>query len=442
MDLDLKASDLLADLFSGVADDDGELKAMLAAPRTCSGLSDSSASSLASSSLPSFSFNTTSDLVGEVKAYCRFTHELVRVRFPTDANGWFYRIDLGGTSQHRWDHSGILNMVVRHSTCMKAVLPRSICRNCNMREYWRVKCGDPDDTFFIMCEHTVSLEVATQILRHVQIGQPIPISDADIQLYENAQVCLFNISPRKRPIDFDDKRRRMETLRLQLCTAVPRPPMALADELEMRTNSELIDMLAAAPLGSTSTAFLPVSPVRAIHQSPPPSVLLPVYQRLLSAILVQSGNIRTVDRVELQNMMVRISQSTRAAIVPSDDLGRLFMQLGVPLSASLYLKPSVIAWLTSTSSLPEDVVSFQLGFYVAPTGHIYEMIKADDKLPPFVTNAKHGLAQNYQAALHSAKQRAGVRPILMMLPVQQNEIGPLFHGSNMLVLGSVGSGGE
>ena len=31
MDLDLKASDLLADLFSGVADDDGELQAMLAA---------------------------------------------------------------------------------------------------------------------------------------------------------------------------------------------------------------------------------------------------------------------------------------------------------------------------------------------------------------------------------------------------------------------------
>ena len=32
MDLDLKASDLLADLFYGVADDDGELQAMLAAP--------------------------------------------------------------------------------------------------------------------------------------------------------------------------------------------------------------------------------------------------------------------------------------------------------------------------------------------------------------------------------------------------------------------------
>ena len=80
---------------------------------------------------------------------------------------------------------------------------------------------------------------------------------------------------------------------------------------------------------------------------------------------------------------------------------------------------------------------------MAPTGHIYEMIKADDQLPQFVTNAKHGLAQNYQVALHSAKQRAGVRPVLMIIPVQQkNEKGPLFHGSNMLVLGSVGSGGE
>jgi hypothetical protein len=104
----------------------------------------------------------------------------------------------------------------------------------------------------------------------------------------------------------------------------------------MRTNNELIDMLAAAPFGCNSTAFLPVSPVRTVHR--PPSVLLPVYQRLLTAIILQAGHVRSVDRIELQNMMVRISQSTRAAIVPSDDLDRLFMQLGVPLSASLCLK--------------------------------------------------------------------------------------------------------
>jgi hypothetical protein len=98
----LKASDLLADLFSSVADDDVELQAMLTAPRIDSSVSDSTASSLVSSPLPSHSLVNTSALVGEVKAYCRFTHEVVCVRFPTDADGWVYRIDLGGTSQHRF----------------------------------------------------------------------------------------------------------------------------------------------------------------------------------------------------------------------------------------------------------------------------------------------------------------------------------------------------
>eukprot|EP00966_Prymnesium_polylepis_P313633 7247371-Prymnesium_polylepis.1 len=153
-------------------------------------------------------------------------------------------------------------MVVRHSTCMKAGLPRSICRNCNMKEYWRVKCGDPGNTFFIMCDHTVALDTAIQTLRHVQIGEHIPISEAEVDLYDKAQVSLFNVSPRKRPIDFDEKRRRMESLRHQLCTVVVRhpPSIGLADVLEMRTNSELIDMPAAAPVAFTSTALLPVSP--------------------------------------------------------------------------------------------------------------------------------------------------------------------------------------
>jgi hypothetical protein len=70
-----------------------------------------------------------------------------------------------------------------------------------MKDYWRVKCGDPDDTFFIMCDHTVSLDAATQMLRHVQIGEPIPISDEDIQLYDKAQVSLFSVSPRNQAAD-------------------------------------------------------------------------------------------------------------------------------------------------------------------------------------------------------------------------------------------------
>mgnify|MGYP007078262854 CR=1 FL=1 len=180
----------------------------------------------------------TSDVVSEVKAYCRFTHELVRLPFTMDATGWQCRDDLGGTSQHRWDYSGIISMVVRHSTCMRAVLPRSICRHCKMKEHWRTKCAEPDDTFFIMCDHSVSVDVASHTLRQIQIGEPISISEADILLYDKAQVSLFNASPRKRPIDHGEKRRRMDNLRQQLCTTSVKPSTGLADMLEKHTNTE------------------------------------------------------------------------------------------------------------------------------------------------------------------------------------------------------------
>eukprot|EP00966_Prymnesium_polylepis_P299111 6911306-Prymnesium_polylepis.1 len=112
-----------------------------------------------------------------------------------------------------------------------------------MKEYWRVKCGDPDDTFFIMCDPAVSMDAAIQTLRHVQIGESTPISEAEVGLYDRAHVSLFNVSPRKRPIDHDEKRRRMESLRNRLCAVVTHPPpsIGLADELEMRTNSEVIN---------------------------------------------------------------------------------------------------------------------------------------------------------------------------------------------------------
>mmetsp|Transcript_2905 Transcript_2905/g.6219 ORF Transcript_2905/g.6219 Transcript_2905/m.6219 type:complete len:89 (+) Transcript_2905:392-658(+) len=81
------------------------------------------------------------------------------------------------------------------STWMKAVLPTSICPNVKEYMYWRVKCGKPDDTFFILCDHSTSMDVAIQTLRHVQIGEAIliAISGAELGLYDNAQVLLFNV---------------------------------------------------------------------------------------------------------------------------------------------------------------------------------------------------------------------------------------------------------
>ena len=62
--------------------------------------------------------------------------------------------------------------------------------------------------------------------------------------------------PRKRPIAFDRKRRRMESFFVSSCAL----SMGLADELERRTNNEVIHMLAdpADALSVSSTAFRPV----------------------------------------------------------------------------------------------------------------------------------------------------------------------------------------
>ena len=82
MEYDLKASDLF-DCFA--EDDDLELKAMFGAPRLQSGMSDSSTESSLAPSPSLLSSNltySTSDVLSEVKAYCRFTHELVRLQFP------------------------------------------------------------------------------------------------------------------------------------------------------------------------------------------------------------------------------------------------------------------------------------------------------------------------------------------------------------------------
>ena len=435
MEYDLKASDLF-DCFA--EDDDLELKAMFGAPRLQSGMSDSSTESSLAPSPSLLSSNltySTSDVLSEVKAYCRFTHELVRLQFPMDTNGWQYRDDLGGTSQHRWDYCGILSMVVRHSTCKKAVVPRSLCRHCKMRD-WRIKCAEPDDTFFIMCEHNVGADLATHTLRQIQIGEPIVISGAVTALYDSVQVSMFNASPRKRAIDHSEKRRRMDNLRQQQLVTSVKPSNGLADEIEKRTNNELVDMLRL----TAPTAFLPLSPARVPYR--PPSSFLPVYQGLLFAILYQAGYARTVSRSGLEKIMVEVRQTVRACVVPNDELGRLFIQLGVPFGVSLYVKPCVIDWLTRTCSDAEDVVTVNLGFYVAPTCQIFGMIKTDDQLPPFILHAKHGLIQNYQVALKSAKQRVGVRPVLMMVPIKSGFNGPLFDGSSMLALGSVGNCGE
>ena len=102
----------------------------------------------------------------------------------------------------------------------------------------------------------------------------------------------------------------MDNLRQQQLVTSVKPSNGLADEIEKRTNNELVDILRL----TAPTAFLPLSPARVPYR--PPSPFLPVYQGLLSAILYQAGYARTVSRSGLERIMVEVRQTVRACVVP------------------------------------------------------------------------------------------------------------------------------
>ena len=455
MDFELTTDDLLANIFG---DEDDELRAMMMAPRIDSRVSDSSTSSTTPSPLSSPLANRVEDATlthATLDVFCKFTRELVRIRFPTDSNGWSYRVDIGGMSQHRWDYVGGLILVVKHGTCMKAIVPRRICRNCEMKDTWRRECVEPDDTFFLL--RAVYEEEAVEQLRAVQIGEALEMGDYERQLYDNAQVCSFNLSPRKRYVNYDDKRRRMERLRDQVCIMLP-DTLGLADELALRSNQEVMSMLSCEV--SSNGALLPQSPIQVSSRVPPlplpplpsplPSPLppplyslLPVYDALIGTFLLQNGLVRRMDRSTLERLLKLITcQAPSTAVVQHDGFDRLFMQLGVPLSAQLFIKPFVIQWMnTILSTMTSSIASLRFGFYVAPSVTIFNSIKNLDVLPLFVTNAKHGLVDKYDVAIRTASQRIGVLPVLMVVPLSSAE-GRLYRGAQMLALGTVGTGGK
>ena len=80
----------------------------------------------ASSSTPYSSPSGSQLLLIEV--FCTFNGWIVRIEYPTAQNGWTYRADLGGHSQHRWEFGNVMILMARHSTCGRAVFPRDLCR--------------------------------------------------------------------------------------------------------------------------------------------------------------------------------------------------------------------------------------------------------------------------------------------------------------------------
>ena len=81
--------------------------------------------------------------------------ELVQMIYPDETDAWIYRDDCGSYSQFRWslrckDNRDIVQLVVKHNSCINSLFVQPYCTNCQMRETWRQPCTTPEDVFFAL----------------------------------------------------------------------------------------------------------------------------------------------------------------------------------------------------------------------------------------------------------------------------------------------------
>ena len=98
---------------------------------------------------------STFDAERSISAFVSWSQEFVQISYPSAGSGWVKRSDCGSHSQHRWglydnDLYEIVQLVVKHSSCLKAMFMQPLCKNCEMRHIWRQPCRTPSNIFFIL----------------------------------------------------------------------------------------------------------------------------------------------------------------------------------------------------------------------------------------------------------------------------------------------------
>ena len=122
-----------------------------------------------------------------VSVFVEWANVLVEIDYPSDTNSfWTMRSDCGSHSQHRWssfDGAGqeVMQLVVKHCSCVKALIMQPMCRNCQNRDTWRRQCDTPQNVFFVLA---VGDEVEAAALLEPMILKRTHISQELVQSYQ------------------------------------------------------------------------------------------------------------------------------------------------------------------------------------------------------------------------------------------------------------------
>lgn len=472
-------------------------------PRCDSHLSELSIASAASTALVDAGPRTSSTMVGFppwasgaflIEVFCTFNGWIVRLEYPSNDNGWSYRADLGGHSQHRWEYGNVLILMARHSTCGRAVFPRELCRNCVMKTVWRRECIDPCNTFYLQAMNTV--QAAIDVLRPL-VYEATEATDTQVAQYMK---CAPKASvARKRVNDSAEKMSRMlkyeQNLRESLCatgsgvfSARPRTLVdELAEELDKKDAAASLPMpqllpSAASPImpslavglsafsaDLSGDAKLPApSPKRVVVSAtpspvhvvkplvtnqegvvvaetvsstqtpvpqprllPPPSQAADAYEALLDKLLDFDANL-SIDSSFVASLKIRFPHmhSTHSLVSVSPNLDALMKSLGVHGSCQLMMKGMFCDWVDSVCRLADGARLF-VGFYVPPSPSLFQDLYKLSQLPPFVSNATHRVEDTIASAAVRAASN-GTRPVLIAYFGGSR---PMIPGSHLLPLG-------
>ena len=81
--------------------------------------------------------------------------QFAEMDYPDENDAFIYRADCGSYHQFRWSLRGknnkdVVQLVVKHNSCIKSVSRKLPCENCKMRDKWHQSCTTPEDVFYAL----------------------------------------------------------------------------------------------------------------------------------------------------------------------------------------------------------------------------------------------------------------------------------------------------
>jgi hypothetical protein len=344
-----------------------------------------------------------------IRAFCPFNQLIVTIPFPNEDDGWVYRYDIGGQSQHRWDFEGTLALLSRHSTCKKTIEMRRPCRNCIMKDIWRRECTQPENAFFL-CAIVASKDPTPALNKLIVECDSVPPDM--VKLYQ-AHMPKLN-SARKRRFDEETKRKQLARMITQIgardrLDAPQNEPAEVVDDF-MHLIGDALGMNGTTTQGLThvdsyDSELADLAPLQAVDDSaaPPPAIpntcsdIAAAYGTLLGLFSSNKRASVCTDFIRKLQTDFPAVFSADAMTVPCDALTALLQRIGVVLNAPMLLAKSIFPpWMARLKSrCRESPVQVSLGFYRAPSCSIHAEFCTSSTTPSFISSGRHRVDEPY-----------------------------------------------